>query len=143
MGKFDANRDAVIKPGKTVGYRIEGLPGQPVAHVAFLDDDDGWRSDQAAKSGGPILPPSATREQFLAEKRRQLRFAVKRLEARYVSRDADGRIVLGAEATDADIPEWVESLPLNDIVEEMYLICRTAERFREKFVLAPDKLAEK
>lgn len=140
---------ARIVAGKIIPVVLNQLPGAPVVGLEHIGDGNAtFVADQIAKAGtdealhpGAILASAAAvrarradtrgkaddereqREQIARFRELVLRHGVRQL--------VDVKHSDGAKATDADIPEFVTSLP-DDVVVDLALICFNKEHWRER-----------
>jgi len=143
---FGKIRNAGLIPGKTVPLVLNMLPGEPVVNVEHLGTSNtSFINDQVARAshhkavtrtastGAPMS--ELERERVDRENREFIiKHVIRKLEAKH----DDGR-----DATDADIPEFVQSLP-PDVVTTILVFAFNAENFRERVIeSAPKALAEK
>lgn len=130
---FDQIKNAALRPGKLVPLVLNMLPGEPVVHLEHLGDENASYFDdaiakanakaQAGKKGG-----RASRRQ-LAENRDKNRETLAKHSVRHLeARHSDGRA-----ATDADIPEFMASVP-PDVVDTMIVFAFDAENWRERSI---------
>lgn len=131
FGKIAA---ATLVAGKTVALKLDMLPGQPVVHVEHLGEtnEDYW-NDQIARAntqdsvsvgrraGGGKITRKTVHKRREKDRETLTKYAVRHLEAKH----DDGR-----DATDADIPEFMQSIP-PDVVDTIRDFVLNEENFRE------------
>ncbi len=134
---------AELQPGHTVPLVLDMLSGSPEIDVEHLgktnktylaDEIASANSKPAGSSGKRKLMSKAQLAEDVRRMRARLKHAVRHLRAKHSD---------GSAATDADIPEWIESIP-DDVVETIFMFAVNAENFRRYPVEGDAKeLAEK
>lgn len=135
---------AMVTPGRTIPVILNMLPGSPVIHVeCFGPDNKSYMASVLAAAnakapvkvgrGEKVKVTADTFAETLAEERKDLHHAIRRIEAKRKD---------GTDATDADIPAFIAALP-PDVVHRVHAIANNLENFRDGQFADPKELAEK
>jgi hypothetical protein len=136
----------VLKTGKTVPFKVNMLPGEPVAHIEHLGESNAsYLSDQIAQANAKTMAAAGVsqKKKLLSKKAlEELRDKRRDIISKHAVRDLVAKHSDGTPATKADIPMWVAALP-PDIIDLIWDFANNAENFRDVIESEPKELAEK